>query len=190
MLLCGKVSVLTSRGSILPIMLRLILMSWLALVASLPVRGDEGPTTVYRTVNEHGVVEFSDTPPPEGVEAKQWEIAPIQPVDRAQARANLEAMRETTDRLAAQRSGREVPRSPIVFLENPVEPPPDASPGSVTRGTVYLPPVYYPTRRPPHYPPNRPHPPLRPQAMPEWDRNSQLMRPITEQRLRQREDRR
>lgn len=171
-------------------MLRLILMSWLALVASSPVRGQEGPTTVYRTVNEQGVVEFSDSPPPDGVEAKRLEIAPMQPVDPAQARANLEAMRETTDRLAAQRSGREVPRSPIVFLETPAQQPPTTSPGSVTRGTVYLPPVYYPVRRPPHAPPYRPHPPLRPQAVPEWDRNSQLMRPITEQRLRQREDRR
>lgn len=171
-------------------MLRLILMSWLALMASFPVRGQEGPTTVYRTVNEHGVVEFSDSPPPDGVEAKQLEIAPIQPVDPAQARANLEALRETTDRLAAQRSDREVRRSPIVFLEAPAQPSPITSPGGVTRETIYLPPVYYPVRRPPHYPPDRPHPPLRPQAMPERDRNSQLMRPITEQRLRQREDRR
>ncbi|GAB3319111.1 DUF4124 domain-containing protein [Haliea atlantica] len=166
-------------------MWRVILSCSLVVLASFPARGQEGTTRVYRTVNEQGVVEFSDTPPAEGVAVRQLEIAPIQPVDPAQVRADLEALRETTDRLVAERSAREAQRSPVVVLAPPSPAPADDGPGEIRQG-VYLPPVYYPFR----HPPRPPHPPLRPRALPDWDRNSQLMRPITEQRLREREGRR
>lgn len=158
----------------------------LVFAAALPVSGQGEPLKVWRTVNAQGVVEFSDTPPPEGVAAEQLDMPALQPVDPLQSRANLEALRETTDRLAAERRARELPRSPIVVLEAAParEPtPPDAE---TLRQGIYFPPIYYPVRRPPHHP----HPPLQPLAMPDRDRNSQLMRPITEQRLREREARR
>lgn len=158
----------------------------IAVLHAFPVFAQGESTTIYRTVNEQGVVEFSDSPPPEGVSAQRLDVPHAIPVDAAQTRANLEAMRETTDRLAADRRARESSsgRSPIVFLEAPAEPASPAQETGLVRESLYLPPVVYP-RRPQR--PWHPRPPFRPDLVPQPDRNRQLMRPITEQRLRERE---
>lgn len=159
----------------------------LAALYAFPVFPQGESTTIYRTVNEQGVVEFSDSPPPEGVSAQRLDVPHAIPVDTERARANLEAMRETTDRLAADRRARESGpgRSPIVFLEAPAELVPAARQETrLERESLYLPPVYYP-RRPQR--PWHPRPPFRPDLVPQPDPNRQLMRPITEQRLRDRD---
>ena len=72
-----------------------------------------GQETVYRTVNEQGVVSFSDTPPAgdEAVEKVQIDVATPQAPDEYLER--LEAMRETTDRMAQDRREREQHRASL-----------------------------------------------------------------------------
>jgi hypothetical protein len=74
-------------------------------------------TTVYKTVDENGVVSFSDSAS-QGEEAEVLHIAtpPTQPA--GDQTANLEAMRETTDRMAADRREREKHRAEIKELAN------------------------------------------------------------------------
>jgi len=154
----------------------------------------QAQSTVYKTVDEGGVVSFSDTPPTGVAEAEveQLEIqAPAaQPGD--EYRQNLEAMRETTDRMAEDRRAREKHRAEMRELQARTEahqqPPPGptqdfSSYSRVWGGGAYYRPGY-PPWRPGHRP--RPEPPIvRPPLYPAHpgvsrptDNNSQLMRPI------------
>ncbi len=140
-------------------------------------------TTVYKTVDEKGVVSFSDSST-QGEEAEVVHIAtpPAQPAgDQA---ANLEAMRETTDRMAADRREREKHRAEMKELASP--PQNVTAPGYIesyptTIGGGY----YYPPGRPPWHPGFRPkpeHPIVRPPLSHTSNTfrgaNSQLMRPM------------
>ncbi len=151
--------------------------------------------TVYKTVDEHGVVTFSDTPPAGGEEAERVEINAPPPSSTGEYEANLEAMRETTDRMAADRREREKHRAEMRELQartdayqNSPEPEPynydryvtgygtgwgNYRPGRPPWRPGYRPRPEQPIARPPH----RPVPPVRP-----TDNNSQLMRPITGRR--------
>lgn len=149
--------------------------------------------TVYRTVDEKGVVSFSDMPPLPGVEAEELTIDFASPQSAQEYQRQLEAMRETTDRMVADRRAREKHRAEmreIAAKAAAAERP--AQPGYVENdnGGLYTP-VWgyyrYPRVQPPWRPGYRPGPgyPVVPTPYPvvdlrSWaaEHNSQLMRPI------------
>jgi hypothetical protein len=135
------------------------------------------------------VVSFSDVPPEssEGVEQYEIDTPPSQPTDEYVQ--NLEAMRETTDRMAEDRRAREKHRAEMRELAARTEAYQAAPEPQVVEVERYLPGYpgvnYRPGYRPGH-PPWRPgHPVVRPpvQTPPSAARptqgNAQLMRPIT-----------
>lgn len=146
--------------------------------------------TVYKTVDENGVVSFSDAPPEDETATETLEIdVPVaqSPDDYLE---NLEAMRETTDRMAADRREREKHRAELRERQeqNKVVPLPSQPTQGYSDYTTYYP--TYPVYRPrPGYPPWRPghrpkptHPIARPPVHPAYpgrgSANSQLMRPL------------
>jgi hypothetical protein len=143
------------------------------------------PTTVYRTVDAQGNVSFSDQPPADGAaEVLSIDVPP--PADPAVLEERLEAMRETTERMAADRlareSARESQRAELAAARQP-EPQPEPVPRTliVPSAPLYGWPGYRPPWRP--RPPVRPHPvhpPLQP-GIP-LENNQQLMRPIVSSR--------
>jgi hypothetical protein len=150
----------------------------------------QGAQTVYRTVDESGVVSFSDTPPEddEAVETLTLDVAP--PPDPAVYQQNLEAMRATTDRMAEDRRAREKHRAEM--RERAADPVPQtAQPqnlleqystgwyGRYDSGHHYRPgrPPWRPGYRPrPEHPVYRP--PVKPMPAQPTQNNAQLMRPI------------
>ena len=70
-----------------------------------------GQATVYKSVDEHGVVSFSDTPPADSADVQRMQIDTPPPSSTGEYEQNLEAMRETTDRMAADRREREKHRA-------------------------------------------------------------------------------
>jgi Domain of unknown function (DUF4124) len=89
---------------------RITLRSWLAVLALLccvPVLA----ATVYKTVDAGGVVSYSDTPPPGDVPVETMEIDVVAPELSETEQERLQAMRETTDRMAADRREREQHRA-------------------------------------------------------------------------------
>ena len=86
-----------------------ITLTAITLTLCLPAVG----ATVYRSVNEQGVTEFSDSPPPgdTAVEAVEIQVATPQPDSLQQQR--LEEMRKTTDKMAADRMAREKHRAEL-----------------------------------------------------------------------------
>lgn len=140
-------------------------------------------TTVYKTVDENGVVSFSDSST-QGEEAEVLHIAtpPAQPAgDQA---ANLEAMRETTDRMAADRREREKHRAQMKELTS--KPQHTTTSGYIdSYSTVVGGGYYYRPGRPPWRPGYRPkpehpiaRPPLSHTSSTFRGANSQLMRPM------------
>ena len=88
--------------------------SWLAapaLLLPLLCSLHTGATTVYKTVDENGVVSFSDTLPDSGTDVETMNIEVSDPQPSAAERERLEQMRETTDRMAADRMAREKHRA-------------------------------------------------------------------------------
>ena len=148
--------------------------------------------TVYKSVDENGTVSFSDTPPENGAEAEELQLVISQPNSSNQPLANLEAMRETTDRMAADRREREKHRAEMRNLQ--------ASTQSQTASNADYVDDYYPIttgydsrRYYNHHPPYRPglhpkpvhpiaRPPMRQRSAGSGSSNSQLMRPITSSR--------
>ncbi len=135
-------------------------------------------TTVYRTVDEDGVVTFSDTPPPPetAVETLVIDLPEEQP--GASDQAWLDDMRETTDRMAADRREREKHRAELRKLQAESRPPTQVV---VEEKNTYLGyPLYYgrPGWRPGigHRP--RPEPPVaRPPLRPPGSQGPQGARP-------------
>jgi Domain of unknown function (DUF4124) len=99
---------------------RVVSVALLLLASALPVLA----ATVYKTVDAKGVVTYSDTPPAEGagVETLVIDVQAAQPSQGAQDQ--LEAMRETTDRMVADRQQREQHRARIRKLQLQSEPRP------------------------------------------------------------------
>ncbi|MDO8862737.1 DUF4124 domain-containing protein [Haliea sp. E1-2-M8] len=137
-------------------------------------------TNVYRVVDSNGVVGFSDVPPDDLAAAEVIAIDTPQPVSAEESRQQLEAMRETTERMAADRREREAQREaareraarePVVAGVRQAQP-------EVRYEYIYLPPqVPFRPWRPGFHPPQRPQPARPPQGIIK-DPNSQLMRPI------------
>ena len=124
--------------------------------------------TVYRTVDDNGVVGYSDTPPADEVEVEILVIDIPTPELSESARQQLEAMRETTDRMVADRQQREKHRAELRKLQLESEPrvieyPVPAIYDGIYTGYYSYPayPAYRPVYRPrPDHPITRP--PLRP----------------------------
>jgi hypothetical protein len=148
-------------------------MSALALLYCLPGLA----TTVYKSVDESGVVSFSDSVPQEHTLLEEVEIDVAEPMSGNETQQRLEDMRETTDRMAADRMAREKHRAEMRELQAKTdalrEPQyPDYSnydgyPAIYTGGYYNYRP-YYPRR---HHPgPVRPeHPIARPPLRPGHD---------------------
>ena len=124
-------------------------------------------TTVYKTVDENGVVSYSDTPPVEEVPVETLVIDVQAPQLSETAQDQLEAMRETTDRMVADRQQREKHRAELRQQQAQGQAPSQAvqysNPDSYTGiSSGYYPyPIYRPGHRPrPVHPIVRP--PLRP----------------------------
>lgn len=147
-------------------------------------------TTVYRHVDENGVVTFSDTPPEGELEAEAVNIATPPAQNPDSYLENLDAMRETTDRMAADRRERERHRAELRELSAGSDAPQDTRVAQDREYTDYWPvyraPIYGRPGRPPWRPGYRPKPehpvagpPYRPsQPGIQPGPNSQLMRPI------------
>ena len=151
--------------------------------------------TVYKTVDESGAVSFSDTPPSDNVEAETLEIRTPPPSSDSQQQANLEAMRETTDRMAEDRREREKHRAEMREIQARTNT--ETADNGNTRDYYD---DYYPTytgynnrryynHRPPYRPGVKPkpehpiaRPPMRPTPRDAGSNNSQLMRPIVSNR--------
>ncbi|MEM1402546.1 MAG: DUF4124 domain-containing protein [Pseudomonadota bacterium] len=141
--------------------------------------------TVYKSV-EGGVTSFSDQPPESGdAEAIELNVTPVSEDGLLEQR--LAEMRETTDRMAADRREREQHRAELRAQQQAPEPQ------VVTVEQPTLVGGYWPN----YGRPNRPRPPFRPgrpvkptplpaQPVPGWSvmqsGNSQLMRPIVSSR--------
>jgi hypothetical protein len=140
----------------------------LSLMCSLPITA----ATVYKSVDESGVVTFSDTLPTQNVTVETVEIVEQATVSGAQTE-RLEDMRETTDRMAADRMAREKHRAEIRKLQaetNAQKRPEEyANNYPYSSGyTNYSGYYRYPVRRPNRHP-NRPrpeHPIVRPPLLP------------------------
>jgi hypothetical protein len=148
--------------------------------------------TVYKSVDENGAISFSDVPPENGDETEKLQLVTPQPSSSGESLANLEAMRETTDKMAADRREREKHRAEMRELQ--------ASKQSQTASSTDYVDDYYPmttgynnrryyNHRPPYRPglhpkPEQPiaRPPMRPRSAGSGSSNSQLMRPITSSR--------
>jgi hypothetical protein len=136
-------------------------------------------TKVYKTVDENGVVSFSDISPEQGdVEILKINAATPQPdVDQ---QANLDAMRETTDKMATDRREREKHRAELKEIAAEKK-------AAITPQPIYT--NYYPVYPGNYLNPGRPRPvhpiarpPLRPHPELYKPMNSQLMRPIVSTR--------
>jgi hypothetical protein len=151
-----------------------------------------GAATVYRTVDENGVVTFSDTPPSVEVPVETMEIDTPAPQDPAAHQQRLEDMRETTDRMAADRRERERHRAELREIDartqayqTPAQPVYDPY-GSYL--PVYGRRSYSGHYRPPWRPGYKPrpeHPIARPPLRPSHyaaGGNDQLMRPMISSR--------
>lgn len=140
----------------------------LACVVSVAAIGNEttASTTVYKTVDPDGVVSFSDTPPETAVPVETMVIETDTTELSESAQDQLAAIRETTDRMVADRQAREKHRAELrqQRLEDQAQPQVVEYSDSVTYGGVYnryYPyPVYRPFRK--HRPVHPIHPPLRP----------------------------
>lgn len=125
--------------------------------------------TVYKTVDEQGVVSYSDTPPAEAVPVETLVIDVQAPELSETAQQQLEDLRETTDRMVADRQQREKHRAEMREQQAQSQAPPQVAeytdPGfyNGVSPTYYPYPVYHPVHRPrPVHPIARP--PLRHQV--------------------------
>jgi hypothetical protein len=124
--------------------------------------------TVYKTVDEDGVVSFSDTKPISDEPVETLKINGQAPPVSADEQQRLEDMRETTDRMAADRMAREKQRAELRQQQaqaSPAQPDYTDYMGSSSRNSDYYGYYGYPIRRPVVRP--RPvHPIVRPPVRP------------------------
>jgi hypothetical protein len=150
-----------------------------ALGGALPALG----ATVYKTVDAAGKVSYSDTPPAQGAAVEVIETRDSDASPDPDAAARLEQMRETTDRLRADRLAREQARALAPTPAYPEYPQEESSRSD--DGSGWLVPYYPPYRRwhddghrppPPPYvrpgPPPLPPPHVRPEPPPDTDAHS------------------
>lgn len=148
--------------------------------------------TVYKSVGENGVVSFSDTPIEGTTAVEVLQVTP--PIAQAPEEylQQLEAMRETTDRMASDRREREKHRADLKESRARAASYREPEPEQYTQYADYLPRYtgrqhgrkgHGPWR--PGYRPKPVHPiavPLRHDARVTGSSNSQLMRPLVSTR--------
>ncbi len=135
------------------------------LLASL-VAGPVLAATVYKTVDENGVVSYSDTAPAIEQEAEVMVIDVPAPQDSESAQEQLEAMRETTDRMVADRQQREKHRAEMRKLQAESEPQVIEYGAPASNSGIYTGYYPYPVYRPGGYRPRPTHPIARPPLRP------------------------
>ena len=128
--------------------------------------------TVYRTVDEQGVVSFSDIKPAGDPSVETMEIDARAPQLSEVEQQRLQDMRETTDRMAADRMAREKHRAELRKLQAETQPryqnPAQGDPGYAGYSSGYSGYYNYPARRPwrPIHRPRPEHPIVRPPLRP------------------------
>ena len=152
--------------------------------------------TVYKSVDEDGNVTFSDTPPAEGNEVEQMQVQAPPPQSPGEQQQALEDMRETTDRMAADRREREKHRAEMKELNArtaAVAPTANEQPDYGYQDYYSTVPgygvrsQYYNGPHRPGYRPKPAHPIVRPPLQHEsGSNNSQLMRPMVSGKSRAR----
>ena len=135
------------------------------LLASL-VAGPVLAATVYKTVDENGVVSYSDTAPAIEQEAEVMVIDVPAPQDSESAQEQLEAMRETTDRMVVDRQQREKHRAEMRKLQAESEPQVIEYGAPASNSGIYTGYYPYPVYRPGGYRPRPTHPIARPPLRP------------------------
>ncbi len=147
--------------------------SWLpalALLCSLPAF----TATVYKTIDENGVVSFSDIKPTQEILVETVVIDDRAAAPGGQEQQRLQDMRETTDRMVADRMAREKHRAELRQLEakkvsqQPAQVASDYYEDAPMYPDYYNYPIRRPWRPPHHHPrPEHPvaHPPLRPHGI-------------------------
>jgi uncharacterized iron-regulated membrane protein len=164
-----------------------MVIRWLSsFIFLLAFAGAAGSTTVYKSVDRNGVVEFSDTPPSEGGSVETFRIV-VPFSNAAESLQQLEAMRQTTDRMASDRQEREAQRELVrlrAAAKQAAARQKSAPREEVRYEYIYLPAPIAPPWRQGHHAPRRPYP-HRPGGSEDPSRlgiipgpNSQLMRPI------------
>lgn len=144
--------------------------------------------TVYKSVDEDGNVTFSDSPPADAKETQELQVNVPDPQPTGEQQQALEDMRETTDRMAADRREREKHRAEMKELNARNSAVTSTGSGqSNSEYDGYYPPVpgygvrsgyYYGPHRP-GYKPKPEHPIVRPPLQHQGlTNNRQLMRPI------------
>jgi Domain of unknown function (DUF4124) len=78
-------------------------------------------TTIYRTTGADGEASFSDTPPQNGTQADEVEIEVTAPIIDQSTQQRLANLRETTDRMVADRMAREKHRAELRQLQAEAE---------------------------------------------------------------------
>lgn len=104
-------------GAMAPIPNRLLSLLMPCVVACLSSASALG-TTVYKTVDENGVVTFSDAAPADNESVERVDIDVVEPQLDETEQQRLDAMRETTDRMASDRMAREKHRAEMRKLRN------------------------------------------------------------------------
>lgn len=140
--------------------------------------------TVYKTVDENGVVSFSDTPPGDSSSVEVLQITPALSNSPEEYAAWLEQMRETTDRMASDRREREEHRAKLREARARTAAYQEPQPQVAAADTN----VYYPYNRlvpRPYWRRNHGtnshpaiHPPLKSARIGTGSSNAQLMRPL------------
>ena len=139
----------------------------IALAGALPALG----ATVYRSVDAEGKVSFSDTPPAAGTATEVIQTRDTYTSPDPDSAERLQQMRETTDRLRADRLARERERALPPAPAYPGYPPQDDA--QLDEEERWLLPYYPPYRRRHgggHRPPPRP-PYAEPEPLPSGTRS-------------------
>ena len=138
--------------------------------------------TVYRTVDDNGVVSFSDAPPDADTPVETMVINAPTPQVSDVERQRLQDMRETTDRMAADRMAREKHRAEMRQLQAQTATlyPPKNAPQTVDSSWGYSGYYNYPARRPwrRSHGPRPVHPIARPPLRPPGDSRPPVIRPL------------
>lgn len=94
---------------------------WTILVTVLAVQATAA-ATVYRSIDENGVIVFSDTPPEQREEVEILEIETPATAQDGLLTERLQALREATDRLASDRRAREKHRAELRRMQRDMTP--------------------------------------------------------------------
>ena len=146
--------------------------------------------TIYKSIDENGVVSYSDTRPADDSVVETLVIDEQSPAATEQAQQRLQDMRDTTDRMVADRMAREKHRAELRQLEAQTNAQQSSQdiPDYYDTSPIYTGYYSYPAQRPwrpwrpSHHPrPGHPiaHPPLRPptiQPLPDYDYPGSLIR--------------